>query len=72
MPLDQPDVLSESTDWGSALLGVVGIGFAGLMIVVLVWMLRYLNTGKFIVKLFYRTADKTFVLGCVIQTNGSR
>ncbi|KAJ8369259.1 hypothetical protein SKAU_G00092870 [Synaphobranchus kaupii] len=38
--------VTESADLGSVLLGVVGIGFAGLMIFFLAWMLYYLHTEK--------------------------
>ncbi|KAJ8280781.1 hypothetical protein GJAV_G00058910 [Gymnothorax javanicus] len=38
--------VTESADWASVLLGVVGIGFAALMMVLLVWMLRYLHAVK--------------------------
>ncbi|KAJ8256410.1 hypothetical protein COCON_G00185620 [Conger conger] len=38
--------VTESANWGSVFLGVVGFGLAGFMIVFLVWMLRYLHTLK--------------------------
>ncbi|XP_064158158.1 tapasin-related protein [Anguilla rostrata] len=38
--------VTETADWGSVLLGVVGIGFAAVMLAFLLWMLHYLHTAK--------------------------